>query len=354
VSGSRVLAEGCRFLYGIDPGVFLRQDAPAALFEKAAELRKDGWWEGLCKAWDRCHIVKQLCFSCLRKESRPYPDHWDDPRLGYLAYIDLGVQGDYAYPSPDFDTSHFNFYDRLRQFFGEVNTLDDYLQALDADIDSWRSWGVVGMKTARAYTSGLLVSDPSVQEARTAFARKRDMTEADFRVVHDYAFRHALLACKRNGLPVVIHTGFQIWGHANLSQANPLLLHNLLIDPRYKDLTFVLLHGGNPYIGETAYLAGMFPNVIIDFTWISWMTPPRFRLALSEWLAIVPHTRFCWGSDSGTPETIAGTDRITRGLIADVLEAAIRDQLIDERYALEFIENTYLKTPRRVFGELSR
>jgi len=162
------------------------------------------------------------------------------------------------------------------------------------------------MKPALAYTIGLHFTDPSLDEARAAFARKRNMSLADATIIQHIAFRHALLACRRNKLPVVVHTGFEIWGHADLRQSNPMDLHNLLIDPRYKDIVFVLLHGGNPYVGETTYLARMFPNVVIDFTWISWMSRARFRLALREWLEIVPHNRICWGSDSGTPETIAG------------------------------------------------
>jgi predicted TIM-barrel fold metal-dependent hydrolase len=206
------------------------------------------------------------------------------------------------------------------------------------------------MKSAMAYTSGLYVSDPSRKQAEAAFARKEAMTPDDFRTVRDFAFRHVLMACKRNSFPVVIHTGYQIWGHSNLDQANPLLLHNLLIDPRYKDISFVLLHGGQPYVGETAYLAGLWPNVYIDFTWISWMTPARFKLGLAEWLAEVPHHKFCWGSDSGCPESIAGVGGFTRRMIADVLEECIADRIIDEKYALEFIENTYLNTPKRLFG----
>ena len=163
-----------------------------------------------------------------------------------------------------------------------LDSFDDYLAGIDAHVDAWRRHGVVGMKTALAYTIGLSFTDPSLDQARAAFAKKRDMTQADATVVQHAAFRHALLACQRNKLPLVVHTGFQIWGHADLRQSNPMLLHNLLVDPRYKDLSFVLLHGGNPYVGETTYLARMFPKVAIDFTWISWMTRARFRLGAAR------------------------------------------------------------------------
>jgi len=352
LNDARIKAEGCRVLYGIDPGSHLLPDAPPELFRAAAELRKKGAWGAVCHALDRAKITRQITFTSTKPTDAtlPFAKAPHNGRLAWLAYIDDGANGHFEYPCPDFNVPGFSYYRQLSELFGELKTMDDYLAALDAAIDSWRSFGVVGMKTAMAYTSGLAVSDPTLGEARQAFVRKNDMTLADFRPVRDFAFRHALLACKRNALPVVIHTGFQIWGHSTLAQSNPMLLHPLLVDPRYKGMTLVLLHGGNPYVGETTYLAGMFPNVIIDFTWIGWVTPPRFRQALAEWLAVVPNDRLCWGSDSCGPESIAGVDSVIRRLIADVLEESIKEGTIDERYALEFVENTYVNTPKRVFG----
>ena len=129
-----------------------------------------------------------------------------------------------------------------------------------------------------------------------------------------------------------------------------MLLHNLLIDSRYKDITFVLLHGGNPYVGETTYLARMFPNVVIDFTWISWMTRSRFRQALREWLEVVPHNKLCFGSDSATPESIAGIGHVTRSEIAHVLVEMLEEGMLDKEAAHIFLVHCYQKTPARVFG----
>jgi predicted TIM-barrel fold metal-dependent hydrolase len=149
---------------------------------------------------------------------------------------------------------------------------------------------------------------------------------------------------------LVVHTDFQIRGHADLQQSHPLLLHNLLVDSRYKDLTFVLLHGGNPDVGERTYLAKLFPNVVIDFPWISWVTRARFRQARREWLEVVPHDRLCWGSDSSTPETIVGIGRCMRAEIAGVLLEMLREGMLDERAAEDFLEHCFQKTPARIFG----
>ncbi len=348
---SRVIAEGCRVLYDTDVGVFLRPNAPGIIFEKAEELRNRGAWEAVDFALNKAKIEKQIAFSSFRPEQiSPFVNCAEKNKIYYFAFVDEAINGHGQIPNPDFPGTDTTYYSRLCGLFGELNSLDDYLSIVDETVNNWRAKGVVGMKTAVAYTSGLKISKPSVKEASSAFGKKNDMTDDDYRVVRDFIFHHLLKACLRNNFPVVIHTGFQIWGHANLEQSNPMLLHNILIDPDYKDLTFVLLHGGNPYIGETTYLAGMFPNVIIDFTWITWMSPVRFKNALLEWLAVVPHHKMCWGSDSQTPESIAGIDSITRRYIADALETAVKERIIDERYALEFIEKSYRKTAERVFG----
>ena len=300
---------------------------------------------------DVAHIEKQIAFCGFdMKLAAPFAAQHAG-RLSFLAYIDPIVTGGAEYPCPDNPSLHTPYYTALCNFLGrELRSLDDYLDAVDDTVDSWKAHNVVGLKTAVAYTSGLCIDAYDPSAVRAAFARKDAMTAADELMVCNTGLRQAFAACGRNDLPVVIHTGFQIWGHSDLRQSNPMHLHNILIDDRFKDVTFVLLHGGNPYVGETTYLASMFPHVNIDFTWLSWMSPARFKPALAEWITIVPHDRFCWGSDSGTPETICGIDRITREAIADVLEDMVAERIIDERYALSWIEYAYRKTPQRLFG----
>jgi len=345
---SRICALGCKKMYGIDAGIFLRENSPKEIFQKAEQLRESGTDIALDKTFEADNISAQLCFSDFFPQNCTLAKL--SPKIKLLAYIDNAIAGNDFVFCPDGAEMEFNYYESICGHFGKLANFTDYLEALDSGIDNWRKHGVVGMKTAFAYTIGLDFSEPTLEEARNAFAKKTDMTPAEIKAVQHYAFRHALLACLRNELPVVIHTGFQIWGHADLRQSNPMLLHNLLIDKRYKDLTFVLLHGGNPYVGETTYLARMFPNVIIDFTWISWMTRARFRMALAEWIEVVPHAKFCWGSDSNFPENIVGIGQIVREEIGIVLEDLIERKIIDEKTAIQFLEYTYQKTPKRVFN----
>jgi hypothetical protein len=345
---SKMRAIGCRELYGIDPGMCLQPDAPAEIWERAAKLRAQGFLSAFETALDKSHIASQLVFCDFRPEASPLRSI--SSRVKLIAFVDDLITADSYKFCPDGRDPEFNYYGALCSKLGDLVNFDQYLETIDRIVDSWRANHVVAMKVALAYSIGLSFGDPSLEEARSAFEHKRDMTRENMKTVQDYAFRHSLLACLRNDLPVVIHTGFQIWGRSPLSQSNPSLIHNLLTDARYRDLTFVLLHGGNPFVGETTYLAGMFPQVIIDFTWIAWMSRIRFRNALAEWLQIVPNDRFCWGSDSSSPETIVGIDFVVREEIGKVLADLLKDRIIDPKYAHEFLENTYVKTPKRVFG----
>ncbi len=346
---SRICSLGCKKLYGIDSGIFLRKNSPEEIFKKAEKLRENGSAIALEKTFEADNITAQLCFTDFFPEKWPFMKL--SPKIKQLAFIDKAIAGNDFVFCPDGKNIEFNYYESICEHFDKkLSNLNDYLDALDSGIDSWRKHGVVGMKTAFAYTLGLEFIDPTIEDTKSAFAKKSDMSPAEIKIVQHYAFRHTLLACLRNELPVVIHTGFQIWGHADLRQSNPMLLHNLLIDDRYKDLTFVLLHGGNPYVGETTYLARMFPNVILDFTWISWLTRGRFRMALAEWIEVIPISKFCWGSDSNFPENIVGIGQIVREEIANVLEDLIERKIIDENTAVQFLEYTYQKTPKRIFN----
>lgn len=352
--GSRILAAGCRELYGLDPGALLTPDAPEEIFAAAEKLRASGQAAAFEYALDQAGITRQLAFTgqigFQSHQAENCPLRAFSPRISLLAYLDAYITGDDHAFTVAGQRENFCYYHSMCDHFGKLQRLDDYLDALDQRIDSWRSYGVIGMKLGIAYTIGLDISSPTLPDARNAFQYKEAMIAEDIRTVQHYALHHAFAACLRNNLPVIIHTGFLIWGNNDQRQANPALLHRVLSDPRYQQLNFILLHGGNPYVGEMSYLAGMLPNVYLDFTWISWINRTRFRSALAEWLEVVPHHKFMWGSDSGNPESIVGINAVVRREIAEVLDEQLQRGIIDEKGAEKFLRNCYQQTPASIFG----
>lgn len=338
----RTMAAGCEALYGVPVGPVLTTEAPRDLFERAAELRARGRQAAFARAFELARIETQLCF-CDWRGSDAAEKRAIAPHVRLLAYIDQALLG-----TPEPGEGYLTGLERLH---GRLASLGDLLEIVDRAVAAWPAMGVVGMKVSLAYHGhGLALRDPSPAEAEAAFARGHGMSAEDAARVRDFALFRAFDACLRSGLPIVFHTGFLAFGEALIAGANPALLQPVLQDARWREATFVLLHGGYPYTGETAYLASRIPNVLLDFTWLPFLSPARFRSALAEWLELVPLTRFLWGSDSSAqPESIVGIDRITRHLIAGVLEDALDEGLMDAGRALRFVELAFRENARRIF-----
>ena len=64
-------------------------------------------------------------------------------------------------------------------------------------------------------------------------------------------------------LAVHFHTSVGIGDFFSLHNGNVLNLENVLRDPRYDSVTFVLLHGGFPYEHQVIWLAAR-KNVYVD------------------------------------------------------------------------------------------
>src|SRR5207245_4090941 len=77
--------------------------------------------------------------------------------------------------------------------------------------------------------------------------------------LRDFLVRRALGFAAESGLPFQFHTGFGD-SDIRLSEANPLLLEDLLRTPEGTAADVVLIHGSFPYHEEPAYLAAARPR----------------------------------------------------------------------------------------------
>ncbi len=106
----------------------------------------------------------------------------------------------------------------------------------------------------------------------------------------------AVLAAIELGLPIQIHTGLRE-GAIGIIDTNPAYIKSFLTRKEFSNARFILLHGGFPYMGETAFLARNLPNVYIDFCWSQILS----YHATKEWLAksnqMVPANKVMVGGD---------------------------------------------------------
>jgi uncharacterized protein len=180
----------------------------------------------------------------------------------------------------------------------------------EASVDAIRErlWervaNAVGLKTIVGYRCGLAAPDrqPSDAEARRAAERwlrtgeqRLNEPELLWWLVHEAA----RLGVER-GLPLQVHTGFGD-PDLRLRDVDPALLHGFLqANPA---LTVVLLHCW-PYHRNAAYLAHVFPNVIVDIGLMVPFTGDRAGAVLAETLELAPFQSIVYSSDGrALPET---------------------------------------------------
>ncbi len=239
----------------------------------------------------------------------------EPPRFRWVPYIDALLfpldNAPLAAANPD-RSQFFPLEDKVRdRYMQETNlsdlplTLDSYLKQLVTPIlERQKAYGAVAEKFELAYLRSFDIGDPTKQEAAAIYARYRTRSHpsgpeyvAQYKILQDYLFRYIAAECGRLGLPVHLHTISGAGGYFSIAGANPLLLEPLFNDPRLRKTTFVLLHGGWPFVHEIGALLQK-PNVYLDLSQQSLMFPPRTMSTwLREWLELTPE-KVLYGTDA--------------------------------------------------------
>lgn len=204
--------------------------------------------------------------------------------------------------------------------------------------------GGVGMKFEAAYFRTLYFSDPPRERAEAIYAKYRSggvPSAEDYRIFQDYIFRRMVVESGKLRLPMHFHTAVGIGDYFSLRQGNVLNLENVLRDPRYKNTTFVLVHGGWPYEREAALLTAV-KNVYLDTSFQSELLyPSQFKDVLKQLLTLFPD-KMMYGSDAfpfnealGAEESFWLAAHTTRTALAAALAELVSERAISEEKALE-------------------
>ena len=223
----------------------------------------------------------------------------------------------------------------------KIDGFDDYLAVVGAIFDKAVAVRAVCLKSTQAYLRDLRYANVPKDRALRAWGKSpREVAPEDRRDFEDFMMWHLVNLSARYGLPFQIHTG-----QARIQGSNPILLADLIeANPR---TTFILFHGGYPWVGETAVMAQRFKNVYIDSNWLAQLSYTTARRAYQEWLDAVPSNRILWGADNTYPEALYGATATTRQCIAEALaEKVVRGELREEdacRVARQIIRENALE-----------
>jgi uncharacterized protein len=219
---------------------------------------------------------------------------------------------------------------------------EDFVRRTMADNQKVR--GGVAIKFEAAYFRSLYFTEPPRETAAAIYAKYHAggvPTADEYRVFQDYIFRVLIDQAGKLNLPVHFHSAVGIGDYFSLKQGNVLNLENVLRDPRYKNVTFVLLHGGWPYYKEAALLTAV-KNVYLDTSLQSELLyPSQFKNVLKELLTLFPD-KMMFASDAfpfsdalGAEESFWLATYTTRTALAAALAELVSEGAFSEARAME-------------------
>ncbi len=299
-------------------------------------LNRPGIYDEILRT--RCNIA--ACIQCWQWGNGPFPDYFY-----HLA------------PSPlVIDLAGESAVKNLETASGkDIYSLDDAVQAMEIMVEKWRAHPkVVGIKSGHAYNRDLAFRRPNKGEAARAFDRVRPHPQAqadpgDVRVIQDYLMFELAARAESAGVPLVFHTGLQAGNFGRVTDADPLLLQDLIRTfPRAR---FDLYHAGMPWFREIAVLAKYFPGVHLNLAWSHIIDAAQARTALSEWLDMLPNTKiFGFGGDYAVVEKVYGHITIARRNIAEVLAEKIRSGVYSRQTASHIAHRLMRDNAARFYG----
>jgi len=236
---------------------------------------------------------------------------------------------------------------------------EDFIRRTVAD--NQQNHGGVAIKYEAAYFRSLYFTDPPRQEAEAIYDKYRAgglPNPDEYRVFQDYVFRVMVDQAGKLHLPIHIHSAVGIGDYFSLRGGHVLNLENVLRDPRYRNVTFVLLHGGWPYEREAALLTAV-KNVYLDTSFQSELLyPSQFKDVLKQLLALYPD-KMMYGSDAfpfndalGAEESMWLAARTTRTALAAALAELVEEGALSEEKALELARNYLHDNAARLYQNL--
>jgi hypothetical protein len=158
----------------------------------------------------------------------------------------------------------------------------------------------VAFKSVLAYVGGLEVGGRDREETAGAYARwiaaGTPLEGADAREVFGHLLRITLREARRHDRPVHIHCGAGDPSMTDIRSVTPRHLYPLLHEHRAQPI--VLVHSGNPWLSDAAYVASVLPHVYLDLSaWQPWATTGT-DAALQTLIGLVPLTKLLHGTDN--------------------------------------------------------
>jgi predicted TIM-barrel fold metal-dependent hydrolase len=221
-----------------------------------------------------------------------------------------------------------------------------------ADALAERATRSVGFKTVAAYRTGLELPAAPPADADVRRAADRWLTVCErigrYRLDDPTLVAHAVHASLPLGLPLQVHTGY---GDPDLTlhRTDPSLLTSFLRALPPGTGPVVLLHC-YPYHRQAAYLANVFPHVMVDLGLTVNHVGPRGAAVLAETLELAPFGSLLYASDGfGLAELHHLGAVLFRRALARVLDEWLADDALSDDDADRLARMVLGDNARRIY-----
>jgi hypothetical protein len=330
--------------------------------KKAAEA------SGNTAYWDS--ILDKLNIETCLANRVAFAPYLDPKRFHWVFFVDS-----FLFPFNNRDVSGKNgdlgVYIPLQEKVLQRYEKQENISGIPADLAAYESFvrqtvtdnqkkGGVAMKFEAAYFRSLYFSDPPREKAEAIYSKYHSggvPSDDEYRVFQDYVFRVLIDEAGKLNLPVHFHSAVGIGDYFSLRNGNPLNLENVIRDPRYKNVTFVLIHGGYPYTLEMIWLTAA-KNVYTDSSLVGYYVyPSELKNILKQWISLYPE-KIMFGSDAfpfndavGAEETFWLAARSARTAVAQALAELVSENAITESKALELARMYLHDNASKLYGD---
>jgi predicted TIM-barrel fold metal-dependent hydrolase len=312
---NRVVLLTIKELFGIDK---LDVTTVEMLSAKIKEVYKTDWFN---------YVIEEKCkadFVIVDGNDRSYGD---PAKFRYVQRF-----GYYGFSSKK------DFENLARQNEMKIQSVDDLTASLEKDFQKALEKGFVAVKNGTAYSRSQFYDDVDKETAEKIFTKIQNSQNPlpfdSVKPLSDYMWHRTIELARKYNKPIQIHTGLQAGDGNYIENSNPALLANLFL--KYRDVKFILFHGGYPYGGELATLAKNFQNVYIDLCWLYIISPSYSERYLHEWLETIPANKImAFGGDYHNIENVYGHLLFAREIVANVLIEKVNEGYFSEDEAFK-------------------
>jgi uncharacterized protein len=349
-------------LYGYPYSDF-SPDHKTWLDQKDDELRKqwgnEYWSKMLDKLGIEVGVANRVALDYLAGNPRFRWVVFVDPFMFPFNNRDLAINPDRAVYFPIQEKALHRYISQagVSQLPSDLAGYEDLIRRV---VEQDKQQGAVAIKFEAPYFRSLVnISDPSREQADSIYRKyvAGGVPSADdYRIFQDYVFRYLIAKAGAQHLEVHIHSAVGAGNYYHLREGNAMDLENILRDPKYKDTTFVMIHGGFPYDREAIWLAAL-PNVYLDSSeFITLVYPGEYSHVLKLWFETFPE-KVLFGSDAfpytrevNVPATYWLAIHTARTAVAAALAEMVSQQEISEARALEIAREYFHDTTAKLFG----